>query len=69
MIAALYIAITAYLSAGFVFALPFAFAGAQRLLSEPAPMTFGARLAVIPGAVMLWPWLLKRWLSSAKDQH
>ena len=67
MLAALYIAIAAYLVAGAIFALPFAFAGAQRLLPEPAPMTLGARLAVIPGAVMLWPWLLKRWLTAGKE--
>ncbi|MBM3609733.1 MAG: hypothetical protein FJX29_15025 [Alphaproteobacteria bacterium] len=66
MLAVVYIAIAAYLVLGFCFALPFAVAGAQRLLPEPAHLSPGARLAVIPGAIMLWPWLLMRWIARSR---
>ena len=40
---------------GAVVALAFAAFGATKAFSEPTAMTLGARLAVIPGAIVLWP--------------
>lgn len=47
---------------GAVVALAFAAFGATKAFSEPTAMTLGARLAVIPGAIVLWPAVLMRWL-------
>lgn len=52
-----------YVSAGLIIALAFAAVGAPRLIGHgTAPMTLGARLLLIPGAVLFWPLVLKRWL-------
>lgn len=69
-LAAIYITIAIWFVAGLLFALPFALFGAHKLpaahLSDPVSMTvsmtWGARLAVIPGAIVLWPYVLWRWL-------
>ncbi len=50
-----------YAGAGLLIALPFAARGAPSLVGR-APVTVGARLLLIPGAALLWPYVLKRWL-------
>lgn len=50
-----------YAAAGLIVALPFAVIGAPSLVHQ-APVSFGARLLLIPGAILLWPFVLKRWL-------
>ncbi|MGH1364691.1 MAG: hypothetical protein ACRBF0_14105 [Calditrichia bacterium] len=59
--------ILAYLAIGVVFAIPFAFRGAKAIDSAAKEATWGFKLLVIPGAVMLWPFLLKRWASGLAD--
>ncbi len=66
LLAAIYIGIALWFAAGLLIALPFAFFGAHKILPSPAPLTPGARLAVVPGAIVFWPLVLKRWLA-AKD--
>lgn len=53
-------ALTAYAAAGLVTAVAFAAFGVTRV--QPAPMTLGARLLILPGAAVLWPYVLMRWL-------
>lgn len=50
-----------YLVAGLVFAIPFMVRGAGWL--DPAALGAGwsFRLIIVPGVVMLWPFLLVRW--------
>jgi hypothetical protein len=50
-----------YFACGSVFALAFAFWGAQRIDPHAAPGTWGFRLLIIPGSMALWPLLLYRW--------
>ena len=33
---------------------------------QPAPMSLGARLLILPGAAALWPYVLLRWLQAAQ---
>jgi hypothetical protein len=47
--------------AGLIVAIAFVSYGVTRVLPTPASATFGARLLLIPGAVALWPFVLKRW--------
>lgn len=53
-----------YAAAGALVALGFAAVAAPRLIGQNphTPMTLGARLLLIPGAIILWPLVLKRWL-------
>lgn len=51
-----------YLGAGIVTAILFFAYGASKL-AHGAPVTQGARVLFIPAAILLWPLILKRWLS------
>jgi hypothetical protein len=53
-----------YAGAGALVALGFAAVAAPRLSGHGphTPMTWGARLLLIPGAILFWPLVLKRWL-------
>ena len=68
MIAGIYSFIIAWLATGLIFAIPFAFAGAHRLPKDRPPLSFGARLLIIPGAALFWPLMLWRWLAARKQR-
>jgi len=51
-----------YVMVGVVFAVAFIVFGVTQV--QPAPVTFGARLLILPGAAALWPFLLGRWLKA-----
>ena len=46
-----------YVLVGFLFAIPFAWRWSARLDPVAAIGTLGFRLLIVPGAVLLWPWL------------
>jgi hypothetical protein len=58
---ALLAGLLAYGSVGLVTALAFVTFGVVRVLPQPAPVTIGARVLLIPGATVLWPYVLYRW--------
>lgn len=58
---ALVINVTIYLAIGIVFAVPFAIRGAKRIDPAATSGTLGFRLLILPGAALLWPWMLYRW--------
>lgn len=51
-----------YLGAGLITAIIFSIYGASKL-AHGAPVSCGARILLIPAATLLWPLILKRWLS------
>ena len=53
-----------YAAAGLVTAVLFVLFGVTRVLAHPVSVTVGARMLFIPGAALLWPWVLARWLKS-----
>ena len=57
----------AYLAVGLLFAPPFAFRYVGRLDPVAGRGTWGFRLLIIPGAVALWPLLLRRLLRGAES--
>jgi len=59
-------AIEGYLAAGVLFAIPFAFAGADRIDPAAHGSTKGFRATIVPGAIALWPLLLARWIRGVK---
>jgi hypothetical protein len=58
--------LAAWLGIGCVVALAFAASRPGDLLPSPAPVSAGARLLLIPGAMLLWPLVLKRWRGAAR---
>ncbi len=68
MIAAtLLILVGVYLLCGLVFAVPFALVGVGKIDPHAAQGTWGFRLAIIPGTILLWPLLAWRWLSGVHE--
>jgi hypothetical protein len=61
MIAALLILFGIYLACGLVFAVPFAWIGVRKIDPHAGAGTWGFRLIIIPGTILLWPWLAWRW--------
>jgi hypothetical protein len=54
--------IALYAACGVVLALAFVVVGISRV--QPAPVSLGARVLILPGAVALWPYVLMRWLAA-----
>jgi hypothetical protein len=51
-----------YAAVGAVAAIAFAAIGVTRV--QPAPVSLGARILILPGAMALWPYVLLRWLKA-----
>lgn len=60
-------ALTLYLGAGLLFAIPFALFGVQRIDSQAHAASAGFRLIIVPGTAALWPLLLYRWARGIND--
>ena len=56
-----------YLAIGGLVAAGLVLAGPARLLAEPQPVSAGARLLLIPGAALLWPIVVKRWIGRTRQ--
>jgi len=56
-------ALSLYAAAGVVTAFAFVAFGITRV--QPAPVSLGARILILPGAAALWPYVLTRWLKAA----
>ena len=67
MIAALLILGVAYFLGGFLFAGPFVLVGVKRIDPHAAHGSWGFRLLIIPGTMVFWPVLLRRWLKGVHE--
>jgi hypothetical protein len=59
--------LAAYAVAGTAIAVAFVVFGVQQVLPHVS-VTPGARLLLLPGAVALWPLVLRRWLKSRRNR-
>ena len=57
-------ALAFYLAAGIVIGVLFVLFGVTRALAQPTAVTIGARILLLPGSILLWPFVLGRWLQS-----
>lgn len=65
-------ALAVYLGLGIAFAIPFVVRGIARIDPLAAHASAGFRVIVLPGAVILWPLLARRWWrgdSEAPEEH
>ena len=68
MIAAAFLILSGiYLLCGLAFAVPFAFFGVGKIDAHAAHATWGFRLLIIPGTILLWPMLAQRWLKGVHE--
>ena len=56
--------VAVYLFAGLVFAIPFVIKGVAKIDEGAHGSTWGFRIIIIPGVIVFWPLLLKKWLKS-----
>ena len=54
-----------FLALGLIFAVLFVTFGAGKIDPAAAKGTIGFRLIILPGAIVLWPWLAIRWWRAA----
>ena len=55
-----------YLAAGLVFAIPFVTKGVTQIDEGATGSKWGFRIIIIPGVMVFWPLLLKKWLKASK---
>ena len=55
-----------YALIGLITAVAFVGVGVEHVLAQPATLTTGARILLVPGAAALWPYVLVRWLRSGR---
>jgi hypothetical protein len=58
------VTVAVYLFAGLVFAIPFVIKGVAKIDEGAHGSTWGFRIIIIPGVIMFWPFLLKKWMKS-----
>ena len=51
--------LAAYVAVGIAVALAFVTVGVAQV--QPMPVTVGARILLLPGAFVLWPFVIARW--------
>jgi hypothetical protein len=57
-----------YLIAGFVFVIPFVIKGVTKIDEGAIGSKWGFRLIIIPGTIVFWPLLLKKWMAVNKQK-
>jgi len=62
LVACLLDALALYAAVGAITALAFAIFGVTRV--QPAPVSLGARILILPGAAALWPYVILRWIGT-----
>ena len=55
-----------YAGVGLLVGLAFIVSGVTRVLPHGAPVSAGARVLLLPGAAILWPYVLLRWLRATQ---
>ena len=56
------IIVAVYLAAGLLFAIPFVIKGVTQIDESAIGSKWGFRLIIIPGVIVFWPVLLKKWM-------
>lgn len=56
-----------YLAAGLVFAIPFVIKGVDKIDEGAHGSKWGFRIIIIPGTMVFWPLLLKKWIKAVKE--
>jgi hypothetical protein len=58
--------LSVYAAVGVLFAVAFVIIGVSRVDPVAKNSTVGFRLIVLPGAALLWPLLLRRWIGKSR---
>jgi len=63
----LLIIVVIYLACGFVFMIPFIIKGVDVIDEGAHGSSIGFRIIIIPGAIVFWVVLLRKWLKAKKN--
>jgi len=58
-----------YLIAGVLFSILFLSKGIEKIDATAHGSSWGFRLIILPGTIVLWPVLLNKWIKEKKVQH
>ena len=58
--------VAVYLAMGFLFMIPFVIKGVDRIDEGAHGSSIGFRIIIIPGVIVFWIVLLKKWLKMGK---
>ena len=58
-----------YLFCGLVFAIPFVLKGVAAIDEGAHGSSIGFRIIIIPGVIIFWPFLLKKWIKAKSTSH
>ena len=61
--------VSAYLLLGLLFAIAFVIKGVTVVDEGAQGCSAGFRIIIIPGAMLLWPVLLKKWIHAKSASH
>ncbi len=61
--------IATYLVCGFLFAIPFIIKGIGKVDESARGSTIGFRIIIMPGVIVFWPFLLKKWIKVNSTSH
>jgi hypothetical protein len=67
IVSIIFIIVAAYLSAGLIFAIPFLIKGVTAIDEVAGGSKWGFRLIILPGTMVFWPLLLKKWIKTRKQ--
>jgi hypothetical protein len=68
MLAAAFLSLLAvYCTIGVMFAIPFALVGVERIDPHAKQGSWGFRALLIPGTMVFWPLLLRRWAAGVRE--
>lgn len=55
-----------YLFCGLLFAIPFVIKGVSKIDESAHGGSVGFRIIIVPGTIVFWPVLLKKWIKATK---
>ena len=64
----LLLVVAVYLIAGLFFGIAFIIKGVTRIDEAALGSGWGFRLIILPGSIVFWPLLLKKWMNAPKKQ-
>jgi hypothetical protein len=67
LIQILLIIVAIYLACGFVFMMPFIIKGVDVIDEGAHGSSIGFRIIIIPGAIVFWVLLLRKWIKAKKN--
>jgi len=66
IVAVIFTLVAVYLIAGLAFAIPFVTKGVTQIDEGAAGSKWGFRIIIIPGVMVFWPLLLRKWMKASK---